>query len=174
MVDHTQTINSILYNYENYNELELIELSSTLPIKLIRWLVKLHPDNKSRKILLRNSNVFVGKDSVINGNFVLSDDYKNLLFIGDRVAISPNVTIICSSAPNNSYLNNNIYVKTNLIRESKVSIGNDVWIGANTLILPGVTIGKNSIIGAGSIVTKDVDENSIYAGNPAKKIKTLT
>lgn len=173
MANHTPSINSILYNYENLTEEELISLSSTLPIKLVRWLVKLHPDNRSRKILLRNSNVYVGKQSVINANFVLSDDYKKMLFIGDRVAISPNVTVICCSAPNNSNLNENFYVKSNLVKEAKVSIGNDVWIGANTVILPGVTIGKSSIIGAGSIVTKDVDENSIYAGNPAKKIKSL-
>ena len=46
-------------------------------------------------------------------------------------------------------------------------------LGANCTILPGVTIGKNSLVGAGSVVTKDVPENSVVAGNPAKVIKKV-
>ncbi len=53
----------------------------------------------------------------------------------------------------------------------KVTIEKDVWIGANCIILPGVTIGEGSIIAAGSVITKDVDPFSIYAGVPAKKIR---
>ena len=47
----------------------------------------------------------------------------------------------------------------------------DVWIGANAIILSGVTIGEGAIIGAGSVVTKNVEPYTIFAGNPAKKIK---
>lgn len=47
------------------------------------------------------------------------------------------------------------------------------WIGAGAVILPGVTVGENSIVGAGSIVTKDVPDNTVVAGNPAKFIKQL-
>jgi acetyltransferase-like isoleucine patch superfamily enzyme len=50
-------------------------------------------------------------------------------------------------------------------------IGRDVWIGAHTIVMTGVTIGDGAIIAAGSVVTKDVDEYSIYGGVPAKKIK---
>lgn len=53
-----------------------------------------------------------------------------------------------------------------------VVIGNNVWIGENVVILPGVCIGDGSIIGANSVVTKDVPENSITCGIPAKQIKT--
>ena len=52
-----------------------------------------------------------------------------------------------------------------------VVIGNDVWIGARVIILPGVHIGDGCVIGAGSVVTKDVEEYSIVAGNPAKLIR---
>jgi acetyltransferase-like isoleucine patch superfamily enzyme len=51
-----------------------------------------------------------------------------------------------------------------------IKIGCHVWIGARAIILKGVTIGDNSIIGAGSVVTRDVERNTIVAGNPAKKI----
>ena len=50
-------------------------------------------------------------------------------------------------------------------------IGDCVFIGANSIIMPGVIVGNNSIVAAGSIVTKDVPNNCIVAGNPAKIIK---
>ena len=56
----------------------------------------------------------------------------------------------------------------------RVNIGKNVWIGSGSIILPGVTIGDNSIIGAGSVVTKNIAENSIAVGNPAKVIKTIS
>ena len=55
----------------------------------------------------------------------------------------------------------------------EVVIEDNVFIGGNSLILKGVTIGKNSIIGAGSVVTKSVPANQIWAGNPAKFVKTI-
>ena len=55
--------------------------------------------------------------------------------------------------------------------EKPVTIGDDVWIGSNVIILPGVKIASHSVIGAGAVVTKDVDEYSVVAGNPAKVVK---
>ncbi len=52
--------------------------------------------------------------------------------------------------------------------EKPVTIGDDVWIGGRVIIVPGVKIGSHSIIGAGSVVTKDVPDWAIVAGNPAK------
>lgn len=56
--------------------------------------------------------------------------------------------------------------------EQPVIIGDDVWIGGHVIILPGVKIGSHSIIGAGSVVTRDVPEWAIVAGNPAVLKKT--
>ena len=54
-----------------------------------------------------------------------------------------------------------------------VNIGNDVWIGGNVTILPGVNIGNNVVIAAGAVVTKDVPDNSLIGGVPAKIIREI-
>ena len=56
----------------------------------------------------------------------------------------------------------------------EVTIGNNVWIGGNSVICPGVHIGDNCVIGAGSVVTKDIPDWSIAAGNPCKVIRQIT
>jgi putative colanic acid biosynthesis acetyltransferase WcaF len=55
---------------------------------------------------------------------------------------------------------------------SKITIHQRVFIGARAFIMPGVTVGENAIIGAGSLITKNVDKNTIVGGNPAKLIKS--
>ena len=54
-----------------------------------------------------------------------------------------------------------------------VNIGNNVWLGGNVVVLPGVTIGDNVVVGAGSVVTKDIPNNVLAAGNPAKVIRKI-
>ena len=62
-------------------------------------------------------------------------------------------------------------IKIFSITNGDINIGNDVWIGGNTIILSGVNIGNGAVIGAGSVVSKDIDPFSIWAGNPIKKIR---
>lgn len=64
-------------------------------------------------------------------------------------------------------------VKYDTIKEKSIIIGDDVWIGCNALIMKGVTIGNGSIIAAGSVVVRDIPENTMVAGNPARVIKKL-
>lgn len=54
-----------------------------------------------------------------------------------------------------------------------VHICRNAWIGAGTTILPGVTVGENAVVAAGTVVTKDVEANTIVGGNPAKFIKKI-
>jgi len=54
-----------------------------------------------------------------------------------------------------------------------ITIGDNVYIGNNVILLPGVNIGNNVVIGAGSVVTKDIPDNSVYAGVPARYIKSI-
>lgn len=91
--------------------------------------------------------------------------------IGDYVMMGPNCTIY---AQNHEFSDVTKPMKFQGYQEEKpVIIGDDVWIGENVSILPGVKVGSHSIIGASAVVTKDVPEYAVVAGNPAevKKIR---
>jgi acetyltransferase-like isoleucine patch superfamily enzyme len=172
-MNNSEAINKLLYEHENLSLSQIKSYCLNLPRKIIRWIGINHPDNRTRKIFYELTGVEIGEGTVINMNFVVLDNYENLLKIGKNAAISPNVTVICDSNPNNSSLNNQSYVKDNLIKKLPVNIGDNVWIGAGVIILPGISIGEGSVIGAGSVVTKSVPSNVISAGIPSKIIRKL-
>ncbi|MCK5306493.1 MAG: acyltransferase [Candidatus Omnitrophica bacterium] len=60
-----------------------------------------------------------------------------------------------------------------IVNVSPIIIEENVWVGTNSIILKGVKIGRNSVVGAGSVVTRDIPENCVVAGNPAKVIKHI-
>lgn len=109
--------------------------------------------------------------------------YDKKISIGDRVLIAHNVSIFNNNthstnpefrfAHYKSIINSNNYEGVD-IKGSDTVIGDDVWIGCNCVILKGVNIGNRAIVAAGSVVTTDVPENVLVAGNPAKIIKQLT
>lgn len=91
--------------------------------------------------------------------------------IGNNVTIAANVTII--DHDHDFTLNNNQLALDGFNCE-QISIGSHVWIGEKAIILKGVTIGNNVVIAAGAVVTKDVPDNAVAAGNPAKQIRKLS
>ena len=111
-------------------------------------------------ILFENAKLKLGS-GFFNSNIKIRCHEK--IEIGENVAISHDVTIMDSDAHEGLWAG---YEKTKPIK-----IGNHVWIGTRVTILKGVTIGDNAIIAAGSVVTKNVPNNTIVAGVPAKVIK---
>jgi maltose O-acetyltransferase len=113
--------------------------------------------------VFRKMGVQIGKNvHIANFGVIIDPSLTWLIKIGDNALIAPNVHIL---AHDGSMLHGLNYSKIGL-----VDIKNNVFIGAGSLILPGVTIGENSVIGAGSIVSKDIPENSVALGNPAKVV----
>lgn len=104
----------------------------------------------------------VGKNFHKMGHVIIDDAHCWLITIGDNVTLAPRVHLLAHDASTKKFLG---YTKIGL-----VTIGNNVFIGANSIVLPNVTIGDNVIIGAGSVVTKDIPDNSLVVGNPAKVI----
>ncbi len=111
-------------------------------------------------------NVDFGNNAYANFNLTLVDDGE--ITIGDNTLIGPNVTIITPIHPESPSAR-----EKGLQYNLPVNIGKNVWIASNVTIFPGVTIGDNSIIGAGSLVTKDIPENVLAYGTPAKVIRKI-
>lgn len=111
-------------------------------------------------------NIFIGKNFLANYNVTILD--VNKVVIGDEVMIGPNTLITTVGHPINPKGRRNHLGVT-----EPVTIGNDVWIGGNVTILPGVTIGSNVVIGAGAVVTKDIPDNSLAVGVPAKVLRKI-
>ena len=107
----------------------------------------------------------VGKNFKRLNGVILDPSHCWLIEIGDNVTMAPNVHVLCHDASTKQFLN---YTKI-----GRVTIGNNVFVGAESVILPGVKIGNNVIIGANSTVTKDIPDNTVVAGTPAKIICTL-
>lgn len=87
------------------------------------------------------------------------------MVIEDNVLIGPEVKI--------TTVNHDLYDRHNLFHFGKVTIKENAWIGIGVVICPGVTIGKNAVVAAGAVVTKDVPDNVVVGGIPAKVIKNI-
>jgi len=110
-------------------------------------------------------NIHSGENVYFNVNCVVLDTMK--ITIGNNVFFGPGVHVYTATHPLDA-------MERRTVEFSKpVSIGNDCWIGGNSVICPGVTIGNGCTIGAGSVVTKNIPDDSLAVGNPAKVIRTL-
>jgi acetyltransferase-like isoleucine patch superfamily enzyme len=117
------------------------------------------------------SKISIGNNVVIRPNAVIMPDDYASISIEDDVMIGMGVHIYVN---NHKFDNINIpIIEQGYYPSEGVIIKSGSWIGANAIILPGVTIGKNSVVGAGSIVTKNIPDFSVAAGNPARIIKTI-
>lgn len=123
------------------------------------WIAKTFSCDNGKKIHIGNN--FTG-----NYNLTILDIRE--VFIGDNVMIGPNTLITTVGHPLSPMKRRNHAGIAKPVR-----IGNDVWIGGNVTVLPGITIGNNVIVGVGAVVTKDVPDNCVVGGVPAKIIKHI-
>lgn len=117
-----------------------------------------------------NGKIQIGSNVLLAKN--VNIDYSSNIIIGDDVAITDGVKILSHGHDFLGIKDENQLVKgTNRVYTSDLVICNNVLLGSKSIIMPGVNrIGINSIVSAGSVVTKEVPDNTIVAGNPAKKV----
>lgn len=111
-------------------------------------------------------NIYLGAGTFLNHNCYLMDCAE--IRLGKKVFVGPNCGFYTAIHPLD-------FVKRaeGLERAEPIIIGDDVWIGGDVTILPGVKIGRGSVIGAKSLVTKDIPENVMAFGNPARVVKKI-
>lgn len=113
------------------------------------------------------SNIYVGEYFYANYNLTILDVGK--VIIGDNVMFAPNVSIYTAGHPLHPDSRNSGYEYG-----IDVSIGDNVWLGGGVSVMPGVRIGNNTVIGGGSVVTRDIPDWVVAAGNPCRVIRKIT
>lgn len=111
-------------------------------------------------------NIEIGENFYTNHNCVILDCGK--VTFGDNVFIGPDCGFYTAGHPIDYKTRN-----TGLEYAKPITIGNNVWFGGGVKVMPGVTIGNNVVIGSGSIVTKDIPDNVVAAGNPCHVIRSI-
>ena len=111
-------------------------------------------------------NIKLGRNVFMNFNCCILDVME--VSIGNNVFMGPNVQIYTATHPLE------VEARNSMLEFAKpVTIGDDVWIGGGAIICPGVTIGSGAVIGAGAVVTKNVADNLLMGGNPAREIRNI-
>lgn len=181
--------------YYNSRDPELIEMYHRAKEILREWSVLSTREGEKRFRLLQDlfgnvgkgvwiegpfycdygKHISIGENTFINTGAVLLD--CNRIDIGKNVLLGPHVQIYTATHP----LSASERIKSNpapdeasyRTRALPVKIGDNTWIGGNVLVMPGVSIGKGVTVAAGSVVTKDIPDDVLAMGVPAKVVKSL-
>ena len=133
----------------------------TVPFKLLY--AQLYPVEYAKSLGVKMK----GKVTIYGSSYKMFSSESFLVTLGDNVFISLDAKFICHDGSVLPFRKD----IPDLDITKRINVGNNVFIGLGALILPGVTIGNNCVIGAYSVVTKDVPNETIVGGNPAKIIK---
>ncbi len=114
----------------------------------------------------KGGNIAIGSDSFLHPRCQVMA-YVGDVVIGNHVAVAPNCAFY---AYNHGLRPGELIKRQPLESRGGIRIGNGAWLGFGVIVLDGVTVGDGAVVGAGSVVTRDVPDNAIVAGNPARVI----
>lgn len=122
-------------------------------------------------------NIYFGKRCYANFNLTILDCCD--VIIGDDVFFGPNVSLLPPIHPllaeeRKLYFDESKNCMTDKEYAKPITIGDGTWIAGNVVVNGGVTIGKRCVIGSGSVVTRDIPDDSLAVGNPAKVVRKIT
>lgn len=138
-----------------------------LKMKYLEQKIRLSDSEGKARIYRKYFGIKIGNNVRFTGvPFFGSESY--LIEIGDNVTITQNITFHTHDGGVGLFRKE--YPGINIF--GKIIIGNNVFIGSDSIILPGVKVGNNVIIATGSVISRDVLDNSVVAGVPARRIKS--
>lgn len=133
----------------------------TQPFLFLAWF---SPHKSLRVFFHRLRGVQIGKNVEIGYFCLIGHVHPQMITIEDNAVVTAKVTIL-------EHDNSLYYTKRGNVKFGKVTVGNGAFIGENAVIMPGVKIGAHSIVGALTFVNKNVPDNEIVVGNPARLLK---
>ncbi|ALE72734.1 maltose acetyltransferase [Pseudonocardia sp. EC080610-09] len=113
------------------------------------------------------THIALGARTFVNHDALFMDDAT--ITIADDVRIGPRTQLLTAQHP----VEDHDRRREGWERPLPISIGSNAWLGAGVIVCPGVTIGADAVIGAGSVVTRDVLDRFLVAGNPARPIREI-
>jgi len=151
------------YDAQKFEDEELIiSIGDNKTRKSVSKLIKHKFGVAIHKSAIVSKNVFVDEGTVIIHNAVV----QSSAVVGKHVIINTS-----ASVDHDCILENFVHISPNATLCGNVKVGEGTQIGAGAVVIPSISIGKWSIIGAGAVVTKDVPDNVIVVGNPARIVK---
>jgi maltose O-acetyltransferase len=112
-------------------------------------------------------HISVGENAFVNSNALLMDDA--LIRIGAYARLGPGAQLMTALHP----IDDRARRREGWERAEPITVLENVWLGASVVVGAGVTVGRNSVVGAGSVVLRDVPDNVLAAGNPARILRAL-
>ena len=138
--------------------------------------IKMYRVNRNYKTkikYLREKGAIIGDGTRLNCKVDAFDTEPYLISVGERCLFATDVNFFTHDGGVSVINNLNYFNGKRMDKMARIKIGDNVYIGRGATICMGVTIGNNCIIGAGAIVTKDIPDNSVAVGVPAKRIKSI-
>lgn len=135
-------------------------------LRIIAWL---SPFYQFRASVWRRCGVNIGKGVFIGTLVNFDSEFPNLITLEDEVAVGPNAVVLCHAAASPFHQRLGIYRQPN----KPVLVKHGAWLGSGCIILPGVTVGIGAVVAAGAVVSRDVPDFTVVAGNPARAVSKI-